>query len=280
MALVPCPECQKKISERAVFCPSCGFPLSLPNLHSMTRQNESNPEDSVTKHFLRSNPMEISPQQLIASKQFYIFSKKDWSNKSPGDRFTHRWEWEFLINGRIQINNEFISTVKGTVFDRATGLMWQHSGSKQALTWDEACKYIIWLNKSRFCNFADWRLPTIEELASLFGNGKWVYAEECWDVTTEVGFTCRTIPFSVDFDQKQIFCWSCDIAAPGEWTCPNRDPDRLSDYVRLDIPPNSVWAINFGDGPFSGIWTGILRPSERCEYFWVRAVRTKLTNSG
>ncbi len=27
MALVPCPECRKEVSERAVSCPSCGFPM-------------------------------------------------------------------------------------------------------------------------------------------------------------------------------------------------------------------------------------------------------------
>jgi hypothetical protein len=279
MTLVPCPECQKMISERAVFCPSCGFPLSLPNLYSMTQQNENNSEDSVPKHFLRSNPMKISPQQLTASKQFNISSEENetWGNKPRLRETLHLW-------GKIEIDNEFFSTVKGTVYDRATGLMWQHSGSKQGLTWDEACKYIIWLNKSRFCNFNDWRLPTIEELASLSGNDDWV-----WDYggyfNKEDGPDATYRPFSIDFDQRQAYCWSCDMAAAGEWTCPDRAPDRLSDYIRVDITPNRVWVFVFGDAIFRGrigpiFWKGNLRPADRCEKFYVKSVRTKLTHSG
>jgi hypothetical protein len=244
----------------------------------MTRQGGSIPENSIPKHFLRSTPMEISPQQLIASKQFNISSEESWSNKSPRLRKTLRW-W-----GGIGINNEFFSTVKGTVYDRATGLMWQHSGSKQLLTWDEACKYIIWLNKSRFCNYDDWRLPTIEELASLAGGGGWVDDDARWAVTNEDGGVPVYRPFSVDFDQKQTACWSCDMAVAGEWTCPDTASDRLSDYVKVDISPNRVWVFCFGDGiwPSKGpiFWRGILRPAERWENFWVKAVRIKLTHSG
>jgi len=34
MALIQCPECHKEISNHALNCPACGFPLQSTNLHS------------------------------------------------------------------------------------------------------------------------------------------------------------------------------------------------------------------------------------------------------
>lgn len=55
MALIPCPECQKSISDQSNSCPQCGFPLSKLNLRS--NQNIKNevswvkppPKDGVKK---------------------------------------------------------------------------------------------------------------------------------------------------------------------------------------------------------------------------------------
>lgn len=56
------------------------------------------------------------------------------------------------------------------VVDYATGLMWQQSGSPE-LTFGiekrEPWEYVEQLNQQRAGGFSDWRLPTIEELASL-----------------------------------------------------------------------------------------------------------------
>ena len=53
------------------------------------------------------------------------------------------------------------------IYDKATGLMWQQSGSEKDITYDEARNYISQLNKERFAGYNDWRLPTLEEAITL-----------------------------------------------------------------------------------------------------------------
>jgi hypothetical protein len=52
------------------------------------------------------------------------------------------------------------------VVDRATGLMWQKGGSGP-LTFSAAEANVAGLNAERFGGFGNWRLPTLEEAASL-----------------------------------------------------------------------------------------------------------------
>jgi len=65
------------------------------------------------------------------------------------------------------INNDYLNNENGTITDRGTGLMWQKGGSNYEMYFSEAKKYLIGLNNDRFGGYSDWRLPTIEELASL-----------------------------------------------------------------------------------------------------------------
>jgi Protein of unknown function (DUF1566) len=53
------------------------------------------------------------------------------------------------------------------ITDHATGLMWQQSGSSDKMSYGAAQAYIGELNRNKFAGFSNWRLPTIEELASL-----------------------------------------------------------------------------------------------------------------
>ena len=53
------------------------------------------------------------------------------------------------------------------VVDHATGLTWQHGGSTDKLNEREVQAYIEKLNLSQFAGHSDWRLPTVEEAASL-----------------------------------------------------------------------------------------------------------------
>ncbi len=56
----------------------------------------------------------------------------------------------------------------GTVLDEITNLLWEKGGSLYPGTWYEAQDYVDALNKKEFASYSDWRLPTVNELMSLF----------------------------------------------------------------------------------------------------------------
>lgn len=58
-------------------------------------------------------------------------------------------------------------TGNGTVQDAATGRLWQKACCDYPLTWDEAHAYIAMLNETSFAGFDDWRLPTVDECATI-----------------------------------------------------------------------------------------------------------------
>jgi hypothetical protein len=53
------------------------------------------------------------------------------------------------------------------VADRTTRLMWQMGGSPLQMAYAETTRYVRGLNERRHAGFDDWRLPTLEEAASL-----------------------------------------------------------------------------------------------------------------
>jgi hypothetical protein len=66
------------------------------------------------------------------------------------------------------------------VIDKKTQLMWAINTSKTAnfpnpkneITWDDAQVWVAQVNKSSWCGFTDWRLPTIDELKTLLTTTK------------------------------------------------------------------------------------------------------------
>ena len=93
-----------------------------------------------------------------------------------------------------EFRNSFVDNKDGTITDEVTGLMWQKGGSPSPMTWMEAKTYVKELNTRKFAGYNDWRLPTVEELASLMENS-WRNADLFID------------PF---FEVKQRYCWSMD----------------------------------------------------------------------
>lgn len=96
------------------------------------------------------------------------------------------------------------------VKDHATGLMWQQGGSPDTLNWNQAKEYAAQLNQQSYAGFADWRMPTIEELASLLESEQ------------------KNSSLYVDaaFEPAQTSCWSADTVAS----------------------QNSAWAVSFNNG--------------------------------
>ncbi len=147
---------------------------------------------------LRSRPRTLSEEdceKMVAEHNFYDSS---W-NKS-GD-----------------FENDFVKSSDGkTVTDRKTGLMWQQSGSDEGMTYKDAQAYVRKLNSRQFAGHSDWRLPTIEELASLMEN-------------REMNGDLYIDPV---FDKKQRYCWSADKTTSGSaWVALFYDGDVYWDGV-------------------------------------------------
>ena len=63
--------------------------------------------------------------------------------------------------------NIFKDNKDGTITDEATGLVWQKTGSYRKMSRKNIQAYIEDLNRRKFAGRTNWRLPTVEELASL-----------------------------------------------------------------------------------------------------------------
>lgn len=94
--------------------------------------------------------------------------------------------------------NDFVDNGDGTVTDRATGLMWQKDGSPDGMTWANAKEYVNTLNRKRFAGYSDWRLPTVEELASLMKSSR----------------SKGNLYIDPVFSEKQEYCWGADTFGP------------------------------------------------------------------
>jgi len=108
------------------------------------------------------------------------------------------------------IQNDYDTYTAGIVSDRATGLLWQQSGSEYPLTWHQAHEYIKQLNQDRLGDKGTWRLPTVDELMSVLTptphgedyciepifdrNQKWLWSSDrrsftaAWYVSVDMGF--------------------------------------------------------------------------------------------
>lgn len=94
-------------------------------------------------------------------------------------------------------HSSFTDNDDGTVTDQTTNLVWEKFGSRYPLTWERAHAHVDRLNKNQYAGRTDWRLPTIEELMTLFTG------------QTEPGDFC----LQSAFDPRKARLWSSDTKA-------------------------------------------------------------------
>jgi tetratricopeptide (TPR) repeat protein len=136
---------------------------------------------------LRSKPIEnLSVENVKAMLREQDFYDKFYNPKGKGIR--HEYE---LIERQG----------KKLVIDHATGLMWQQSGSKIRMSYNNALEYIGTLNINHFAGYNDWRLPTLEEAMSL------VVVEPKMVADLYIDFL---------FDSHQRWIWTADKES-SEW---------------------------------------------------------------
>ena len=123
---------------------------------------------------LRSEPMQLSADDVKSMLVKHNFFDRTKNN-----------------NGTF--SNDLVDNGDGTITDRITELMWQKNGSAEGMVWNTTKNYIHRLNQNRFAGYSDWRLPTIEELASLMKSAR-----------------ANDLYIHPLFSDKQAFCWSAD----------------------------------------------------------------------
>jgi hypothetical protein len=77
--------------------------------------------------------------------------------------------------GHSTIKHDYnLKTIKGdkVVVDNATGLMWHQNGSDKKVKWKKVQEWINEFNSRKHVRYTDWRLPTLEEAASLLEPSK------------------------------------------------------------------------------------------------------------
>jgi len=101
----------------------------------------------------------LSLSEVYSMSNVSIREKKDWG-----------------FRGHSTINHNYnLKTIRGdkVVVDNATGLMWHQSGSDDWVSWDEAKEWVEDLNSEEgYAGYQDWRLPTVDEAASLLEPSK------------------------------------------------------------------------------------------------------------
>ncbi len=163
-----------------------------------------------------------TPQTLLNRDVIRMIQNRGFNH--PNNLAT--WELSGTFQGNFQHKYE-AQTVNdiNVVVDHVTGLMWQQAGSAEKMNWAAAREYIQQLNQSEYGGHPDWRLPTVEELASL------------------LEFDAKNGNAYIDpvFDASLDFCWSSDTTdnANDAWTVAFHsgyvyfDPQAQSHYVRM-----------------------------------------------
>ena len=134
-------------------------------------------------HEIRGTGLRSTPKQLSDSDIEMMIGKYNYFIKYKNEKGDYP--------------NDYVDNGDGTITDKATGLMWEKSGSSSAMRYWNAKRYVSRLNKERFSGYRDWRIPTTEELASLLERAR----------------NNKGLHISPAFGDRQKECWTSDTAS-------------------------------------------------------------------
>ncbi len=116
-----------------------------------TNYDNSTKDSSTRISLFREKPQSIVESDYVKFlSQYRIYDRYHNQQGKLGGKFS-------LVSDRI-------------VIEKYSGLMWERGGSSVGTTWNHIADHINLLNSSRFGGYDDWRVPTLEELSSLFKN--------------------------------------------------------------------------------------------------------------
>ncbi|HAJ94017.1 MAG TPA: hypothetical protein DCM41_03895 [Synergistaceae bacterium] len=106
--------------------------------------------------------------------------------------------YEYCISMPTYKSAKYETSGNDLIFDVHTGLTWQTGSSKKKMNWYSGVSFVHDLNIKKAGDHSDWRMPTLQELATLL---KPSLDEYC--------------PYLSDaFQQQTYWCWSCDVFGP------------------------------------------------------------------
>jgi len=146
---------------------------------------EKVPATEIKEVKFRSEPIE---NLMVEAVEIMIKDKGFFDSRLKlGTGFPH--QYEVLKEGKV-------------VYDYASGLMWQQSGSTKEMPYEKAKAYVEALNSQNFAGYRDWRLPTLEEAMSLME-------------PTKMNGDLYIDP---KFDKQQRWIWTTDLfSASSAW---------------------------------------------------------------
>ncbi|MFH1489725.1 MAG: DUF1566 domain-containing protein [Pseudomonadota bacterium] len=154
----------------------------IPDQPSTKPEEKAEVKPGPAPLFLRNSARDLSTDDVRSMLHRYRFYATCWNYN--GD----------FCNTEGDFPNRMTDNQDGTISDQATGLMWMKGGSPAPLSWADARAFVAQLNGEGFAGHNDWRMPTLEELASLMENS-WKNSDLFIDPL---------------FDRTQRYCWSND----------------------------------------------------------------------
>ncbi len=156
----------------------------------------------VFTHIVQAESSNEEIQSIMITK-FRSTPEKSFSKDSVKDMLKRHnffckeygWSKGYSNPNGSGFNNNFEVQKDGEViYDHASGLMWQKSGSYKHMDYDKIKEYIDQLNLTRFAGYDNWRLPTLEEAMSLM----------------EPTENNDRLYIASVFDKNQVWIWTSD----------------------------------------------------------------------
>lgn len=177
-------------------------------LYKNARQSECFPPDDIFQEketaprIKTTLPIRSESSRILAKDARTVFNLDD------------------LHQPAVFVENAFQKINDTVVIDHATNLIWQQSGSRYPMMWDQAQRYIRMLSESGFGGYQNWRMPTINEILSLVNSmhdddfcmepvfspdQKWLWSSDTrskravWTVDAQMGFVNCSDLFDYNF---------------------------------------------------------------------------------
>ena len=190
----------------------------IVTLWSLSCDNSTDLAPNENRHELqvklRSSYRALSVKQIQSISRISIREKKDWGFWGHST-LDHNFEAKTINGDKI-------------VIDPVTSLVWHQSGTPENIKLSYAKEWVTNLNNRGYAGYNDWRLPTVEEAASLLESSKKnnsLFIDPVFDKKQEWIWTGDS------YDSNNG--WSADYSGGGVLTC-NIDDGSYVRPVRSD----------------------------------------------